>query len=107
MISTADPLTGIPADYIALAIWLADHPEIAALLSHIHSLPVRGFTPAERHAELERIAALMGAEVRPGGPGFSSACARFGRVVVEVHTSATGFSPPLDVPSATLHPVAA
>jgi len=107
MTITADPPAGIAADYMALALWLADHPEIADLLSHIHSLPVRGHTPAERHAELERIAGLLGAEVRPGAPGFSSACVRFGRVVVEVHTSATGFSPPLSVPSANLQAVAA
>jgi hypothetical protein len=107
--TTAGPVTvtGFEAEYAALGRYLDEHPEIADLLSHVHSLPVRGHTPAERHAELERIAGLLGAEVRPGAPGFSSACVRFGRVVVEVHTSATGFSPPLSVPSANLQAVAA
>ena len=82
---------GFEADYAAFGRWLDEHPEIAARLSHIHSVPVRGHTPAERIAELEARAAEMGARIEPRGPGYEAAAVRFGRVVVEAHHSDASF----------------
>lgn len=92
MTITADPLTaGIAADYAAMGAWLEEHPAVTDLLSHIHSIPLRGHTPAERKAELEKIALDLGAEVEPRGPGYYSAAVRFGRVVIEAHHSQAAF----------------
>lgn len=92
IIATAHPLAlGFEADYAAFGRYLDEHPEIAARLSHIHSVPVRGHTPAERQAELEARAAEMGARIEPRGPGYEAAAVRFGRVVVEAHRAPTGF----------------
>jgi hypothetical protein len=82
---------GFEADYAAFGRWLDEHPEIAARLSHIHSVAVRGHTPAERIAELEARAAEMGARTEPRGPGYEAAAVRFGRVVVEAHHSDASF----------------
>ena len=89
----APAVAGFAADYAHFGAWLDEHPGIADLLSHIHSVPLRSRTPAGRKAELEAIAARMGAEVEWRGAGYRSAFVRFGRVVVEAHRSPSGFIP--------------
>ena len=82
---------GIAADYAEFGAYLEEHPQIAALLSHIHSIPLRGRTPDARKAELDVIARTMGATVEWRGVGYYSAAVRFGRVVIEAHHSPSSF----------------
>jgi len=89
------PLAGIAEDYLRLGEFLDGHPRIASLLSHVHSIPLRGHTPEERKAELASLAAEMGAEVVWKGTGVEGAELRFGgRVVLEVHHSERAFIEP-------------